>query len=305
MSTSAVPETTFAPYQTQKERFHTILFATDFSPESQAALREAIATARAYEARLVVLHVLAPEMVYEMAPEALVVPVHSRRRWAEAEMTQLLISGCLRDILHEAQIIEGPIDLVLDKVIKSESADLVVVGSHGLTGARKLIFGSVAETIFRTVPCPVLVVGPNANAKGRSNRSVHGVLWATSLSSEGDPSIHYALSLAQEHQARLTLLHVWQASKAAVPGDGDRLRNEAVRKLEKYLPAETGLWFRASALVTEGPPEEEIVAAARAVKADRIVLGVRRGHKLASHLPGTIAYEVVRQAPCPVLIVPN
>jgi nucleotide-binding universal stress UspA family protein len=305
MNAAAIPNPEFAPRETKKVGFQTILFATDFSRESDAALQEAIATARAYEARLLVLHVLTPEMSYEVAPEALVIATHSRRRWAETEMTQLLISGCLRDILHEAQIIEGPIDLVLDKAIKSESADLVVVGSHGLSGARKLIFGSVAETIFRTVPCPVLVVGPNANTKGRINRSMHGVLWATSLSREGDPSVHYALSLAQEHQARLTLLHVWQASKADPPGDGDPLRQEAVRKLEKYLPAETGLWFRASALVTEGSPEEEIVAAARAVKADRIVLGVRRGHKLASHLPGTIAYEVVRQAPCPVLIVPN
>ena len=305
MNIAMIPESDLAPCQTKKVRFQTILFATDFSPESQIALREAIATARAYEARLLVLHVLAPEVLYDVVPEAAVLEASTRRRWAETEMTQLLISGCLRDILHEVRIVEGPVEAALARIIESENADLVIVGSHGLTSTKKLFFGSVAEHIFRTSPCPVLVVGPRSTTKGRLGRSVHSVLWATSLASDDDPSRHHAISLAQEHQARLTLLHVWQASQAIPPHDADRLRTEAAEKLEKLLPEEAGLWFPASMLMMEGSPEEEIVAAARAVKADRIVLGVRRGHPAASHLPGTIAYEVVRRAPCPVLIVPR
>lgn len=305
MNTAMITGTDFAPGHTKKVGFRTILFATDFSPGSQMALREATATARAYEARLIVVHVLAPETFYAVVPEAAVIENSSRRRWAETQMTELLISGSLRDILHEARIVEGPIGPVLTETIQSEKADLVVVGSQGLTGARKLVFGSVAESIFRTSPCPVLVVGPKAVTKGRLGRSVHSVLWATSLSSDDEPSSLYAFSLAQEHQARLTLLHVWQAYRALPLHDAERLRQEAVKKLERFLPSENGLWFPASMMVTEGSPEEEIVAAARTVKADRIVLGVRRGHQMASHLPGTIAYEVVRQAPCPVLIVPR
>ena len=299
-----IPEADLAPFHKKNVRFQTILFATDFSAGSQAALREATATARAYEARLLVLHVLAPEVLYDVIPEGAVLAAAARKRSAETEMTQLLISGCLRDILHEVRIVQGSIDSVLAKTIESENVDLVVVGSHGISSARKLVFGSVAEHIFRTSLCPVLVVGPKSGTKGRLGRSVHSVLWATSLSSD-DPSRHHALSLAREHQARLALLHVWQASQAIPPRDADRLRREAALKLEKLLPGENGLWFPASMLLMEGAPEEEIVAAARVVKADRIVLGVRRGHPYASHLPGTIAYEVVRQAPCPVLIVPR
>ncbi|MGO9640363.1 MAG: universal stress protein [Candidatus Acidiferrales bacterium] len=305
MNAAAIPNPEFAPRETKKVGFQTILFATDFSRESDAALQEAIATARAYEARLLVLHVLTPEMTYEIAPEALVLATHSRRRWAETEMTQLLISGCLRDILHEAQIVEGPIEPVLAKIIKCESVDLVVVGSHGLTGTQKVMFGSVAEAIFRTSPCPVLVVGPKATGNEIPVHPVRSVLLATSLASEHDPSLHYALSLAQEHQARLTLLHVWQASRSAPARDGDYLRHDAAQKLRNLLPGEVESWCHVNTIVMEGSPEEEIVAAACEVKADRIVLGVRRGHPFASHLPGTIAYEVVRNAPCPVLIVPK
>jgi nucleotide-binding universal stress UspA family protein len=305
MNIAMIPETVFEPLQTKKVRFQTILFATDFSAGSQAALREATATARAYEARLLVLHVLAPETLYDVIPEGAVLEANSRRRWAETEMTQLLISGALCDILHEVRIVQGPMDAVLANTIQTENVDLVVVGSHGLTSARKLVFGSVAEHIFRTSPCPVLVVGPKSTTKGRLGRSVHSVLWATSLSSDDDPARYHALSLAQEHQARLTLIHVWQESQAIPPHDAEGLRREAAQKLEKLLPDENGLWFPASMLLMEGSPEEEIVAAARAVKADRIVMGVRRGHPHASHLPGTIAYAVVRHAPCPVLIVPK
>ena len=305
MNVAAIHESELAPGQAKKIGFQTILVATDFSVESQAALREAIATARAYESRLLVLHVLTPEMSYEIAPEALVLATHSRRRWAETEMTQLLISGCLRDILHEVHIVEGAIETVLGRFIESENVDLVVVGSHGLTGAKKLVFGSVAEAIFRTSPCPVLVVGPSAVGKSKVARPVHSVLWATSLSSGQDSSMHCAFSLAHEHQARLTLLHVWQGSRA-VPFMGiDDFREEAKQRLRNFLPVEGDLWFQTETLVMEGSPEQEIVSTARAMKSDRIVLGVRRGHPFASHLPGTIAYEVVRRAPCPVLIVPR
>ncbi len=305
MSTAMIRQPQLSPARSSQVGFRTILFATDFGPSSQAALREATATARAYEARLLVLHVLPPETYYDVIPEGALLEAKEQKRWAEHQMTQLLISGGLRDILHEVQIQRGSIDAVLAKTIESEKVDLVVLGSHGLKSARKLVFGSVAEHIFRTSPCPVLVVGPQAATKGRIGRSVHSVLWATSLSSPEDGPRRLALSLAQEHQARLTMLHVWQASQAFPYRDTERLRREASQKLEEFLPEENVLWFPASMLMVEGSPEEEIVAAARAVKADRIVLGVRRGHPHASHLPGTIAYEVVRNAPCPVLIVPK
>ena len=94
---------------------------------------------------------------------------------------------------------------------------LVVVGTHGRPGISKVLMGSVAERIFRQASCPVLTVGPNVSGEPEAIVDMHTILFPTDFSPESVAAVPYATSLAQEHQARVYLLHVTSGAVDDVP----------------------------------------------------------------------------------------
>ena len=113
--------------------------------------------------------------------------------------------------------------------------------------------------------------------------------------------------MAQEHQARLLLLHVMRDPdfKARKRTAEDSVAN-AMHQLYELVPQEAELWCRAETTVRFGNPAERIIETAVELEADLIVLGVRSaaGHLgAATHLGRTTAHKVVAHAPCPVLTV--
>jgi nucleotide-binding universal stress UspA family protein len=115
----------------------------------------------------------------------------------------------------------------------------------------------------------------------------------------------YALSLAQENQARLTLLHVVPEKAAAgsmTEGDVASLR----AKLNDLIPEETRLWCQPGSFVEKGRPATQLLETANRRGADLIVLGIRSASQhlgSATHLAGATAHKVLVQARCPVLTV--
>jgi nucleotide-binding universal stress UspA family protein len=133
----------------------TILHPTDFSDRSGYALQLAAALARDYHARLVILHVISrPVIAYGNA----VVPDEPEivRNAAQEQLDGLLIPG--GGLLAERRLAEGDPAEVILHVAREIPADLVVVGTHGRTGLRRVLMGSVAEQVVRRAPCPVLTV---------------------------------------------------------------------------------------------------------------------------------------------------
>jgi len=133
----------------------TILHPTDFSEHSQFAFRLACALARDYNARLVLLHVMQPPMVvYAGGP----VPAEM---WPSAEEVQGHLHQLENDahrVRVESQILEGdPVDMIL-RAAKETHSDLIVMGTHGRRALARLLVGSVAESVLRKSPCPVLTV---------------------------------------------------------------------------------------------------------------------------------------------------
>lgn len=134
----------------------TILHPTDFSEPSQAAFALACALARDYGARLVALHVVSiPVFVYgegylPTAPEELLAP-------AREQLNQLLSpQGNVRAEQRLEQGEDAALEIV--RVAREINADLIVMGTHGRTGLRRLLMGSVAEQVVRKGPCPVLTM---------------------------------------------------------------------------------------------------------------------------------------------------
>ncbi len=129
-----------------------ILFPTDFSPASEAALDHAISLARDANAKLLLLHVLEPAGVYGDAP---CYGVHEQEFVGEQRLHAVPVDPRVR---VERRVVVGmPAEQILAQAVKDE-VDMIVMGTHGRTGMMRLVTGSVAERVMRGATCPVLAV---------------------------------------------------------------------------------------------------------------------------------------------------
>jgi universal stress protein A len=137
-----------------------ILFATDFSSSSNAALPYALSVAHRYGATLYAAHVIPTQAEFLlMSPEGWPsVDVDEKKR-IQPDIDQL--EKQLQAIPHSVLTPEGNVANVLTQIIEEREIDLLVLGTHGRAGMGKLFMGSVAEEVFRRAPCPVLSVGPH------------------------------------------------------------------------------------------------------------------------------------------------
>ena len=174
--------------------------------------------------------------------------------------------------------------VILD-LARGLGADLLVLGTHGRSGFRKLVLGSVAEKVVRKAPCPVLTV-PCA-VEGHPDKPVfEHVLCGVDFLETSQRAVEYAVSLAEEANGRLTLLHTieWVPDERRPTHTtfGLNLYRQAVltearARLAELVPAEARDWCQIDMRVACGEPSVEILRAAAAERADLVVLGA--GHQ--------------------------
>jgi nucleotide-binding universal stress UspA family protein len=197
--------------------------------------------------------------------------------------------------------IEGaPATVILERA-RELPADLVIIGTHGRGGFDRWVLGSVAEKVLRKAPCPVLTVSGSAQA-AEPRSLFKKILYACDFSVSSLAGLDYALSLAHEADARLTLLHVLEW---LLINDQRRasLETEALERLREAVPTSTKEWLQTEEIVTEGRAYREILSIAQERDADLIVMGVQGRGALDVMFFGSTAHHVVRQAACPVLTV--
>jgi nucleotide-binding universal stress UspA family protein len=280
-----------------------ILVTTDFSEVSDRALDYAIALARRYDARIYLAHVITPDPFQFAEPQLAQATYEKVRQAAEEGITDILISGKLRGVPHEVLMEEGNVWPALNKLITEHEIDLVVVGTHGRGKVQKILIGSVAEEIFRQADCAVLTVGPAVKGEIRKEVELKSILFATDFGPGAEKAAAHAFSLAQEHDARLMLLHVIESAAAYTEESVARQRDINIVRMEKLMPKGAEDWCKPEFRVTFGAAVEEILISARESKADLVVMGAKPRRSLAGHVPLTIAYNVVTKAGCPVLTV--
>jgi nucleotide-binding universal stress UspA family protein len=290
-------------------KFRNILFLTDFSGPSEAALSFAITLGRQYGAKVHALHILLPTpypYAYA-APGFTAAVLEAEEENAQAEMQKM--ESQLEGLEHET-IVERGINVWpgVEQAIRERAIDLVVVGTRGRTGADKLMLGSVAEEIFRRSSVPVLTIGPGARSSAHKGARFRRVLFATDLTPESLARAPYAVSLAQENQAQLLLLLVMPKQEHPSADDNKRLEVctvEAMQRLYEIVPDDAKLEFSPEAVLEYGEPAERIVELSKQREVDLVVLGVRNANHIgaATHLEGAVAHKVVAHAPCPVLTV--
>lgn len=137
----------------------TILHPTDFSEQSEFAFRVASSLARDYNARLILLHVNQPPMViYAGGP----MPAETWPNVEEVKGKLRNMEGRTHHVRVELKVLEGdPVDMIL-RAAEETHSDVIVMGTHGRTALTRLLLGSVAESVIRKAPCPVLTAKPAA-----------------------------------------------------------------------------------------------------------------------------------------------
>jgi len=275
-----------------------VLFATDFSPVSEAALPFAVAIARRFESSIQAVHVLAPGELQPMAESAPLLMQDTLIQRAERQMGELLSSDAFLGVPHDGRVRSGAeIWTEIELLIESDKSDLVVLGTHGREGLKQIVLGSIAETIFRAAPCPVMVVGPKVPKKP-TLPVFRDLLFATDLSPASLRALPFVQAFAEENQAETIVLHVTQ----------EKVRN---RKEQAMAAESLGKWMcelippkpHVEYEVLFGAPAENILKVASERQCDLIMLGAHHASNFASHLPGAVAHRIVSEATCPVLTV--
>src|SRR5207248_11055703 len=128
---------------------------------------------------------------------------------------------------------------VLERLIERHEIDLFVLGTHGRQGLSKLVMGSAAEEIFRRARCPVLTVGPKAARDPGNFENWKTILFATDFSAGSLKALPYALSLAEENEAKLILLHLVPLDPVQ---DQQDIERAVIERMEGMVPEDAAAW---------------------------------------------------------------
>lgn len=281
-----------------------ILCPTDLSTEADEALRYALALAKTYRAKLILVYCKEPGSVPDsacacQAPDLFKLSLFTRLDANELKTLDWTGVVCEGDdvgktIVHEAQ---------------KWKADLIVMRSRRRPRAAVLL-GSTAETVCRSAPCPVLVTHPHeVEWVGLSTEEIdlHRILIAHDFSSDSDLALNYGCSLAQEYQTEVHLLHVLDSAGHLEPElawstSSGSAYTVVANRLQRTIPKEAFLWCQVVNVVRCGKAHEEILAYAKEHEIDLICMGASGSGWSLGKLLGSTVDRVLRQAPCPVLI---
>jgi len=280
-----------------------VLFATDFSPATEAAFSYAVAIADRYHSRLYVAHVINPESFDLFEPESARAMIKQAHDEAARKITQLLAPLRLEPDRYEIVVAEGVVSEALIETIQTNHIDLTVLGTHGRRALKKLLMGSIAEEVFRMAPCPVLTVGPK-NAPARAKDTLRHILYPVEFFPDSSKSAGYAVSLAERYGATLTVMNVSENSPAS-PNTLEPFTEPFEHWIGDHVPQNSDLRNRIRFERGFGPATDSILDLTEKAAVDIIVMSVRGlDPVMAAHLPKSdTAHELVSRAPCPVLTI--
>jgi len=185
-------------------------------------------------------------------------------------------------------------------MVRENHIDLAILSTHGRTGLKHLMMGSVAEELFRNLPCPVLTVGPHLAPRFQTLTGLKEILFPTDMSEESKAVFPYLASLAAEYQAHITVLHVLPLQTAANP-EAKKLAEPLQKQMEHTFAPTLSPRTPVSYVIDFGNPAERTLTHALTSSADLIGMGVRQAGEITTHFRTTAAYKVVIGAYCPVL----
>ena len=288
----------------------TVLCPVDGSECSDRALAHAAEFCRSRGAQLVVLAVrpvvpvpalwlssaaIAPEVGRDTLERARTVLAEEVRRVTDLPGVELEVA--VGDVVSE-----------ILRVARERHAGLLVVGTHGLRGLDRLVLGSVTERLLRKTACPMLVV-PSAAVDPAATRHPAAIVCGVDRAEASHLALAHASAIARLHGARLVLIHVFEDFAAEDPRFAHHFNTEACWReaqpgiraaYDAMVPGECRETCEVEVITRRGRPFRVILEVATSWSADLIVIGA------AGWNPpyGSTAAHVLREAKCPVLVVP-
>ena len=274
-----------------------ILIATDFSPASEVGLRYALALARHYQGKIYIVPAVAMDSVVAIANDTWQRAFDESRTRAMGWIAELQLSGQLDGVRHELPVGDRA-EKALPRLLENQDFDLAI-NAVGCREGQTLLLEPTVEDVIRRSKCPVLTIGSQLH--DTADGELRNIVYATDFSPESLQGARYALSLAQEFQARLTLLHVVEGLEPTLLDERAQIAKPYKLWLGKIVPDEARLWCELEFVVEFGRPAERILQVAWENHADLLVVGARGLDRLTS--PGRNVRKVMCNARCPVLTV--
>lgn len=271
-----------------------ILCPVDLSEPARTALEAAKVLAAEWRSILEVVY------VFEFPPTALMSGEESGlverqwkdyRRWVVGEL-----EGMVSDLPKarvRTRVHEGVPAAVLGRILRKGEHGMVVMGTHGYTGLKHVVFGSVAESVVRASKVPVLTIP----LKGRLDRPQR-ILVPYNMTAYADGALRHALGFADRFGGTVTAVFVADdPEEAAVAVEGLKSR------LVEALGADEAR--RVTAVVREDSPDRGILEEAVSGRHDLVVLSAHRKAFWKDMVLGMTAERVLRHSPIPVLSIPS
>ena len=289
-----------------------ILCPIDYSPASAGALRYAAAIAEQLVTRLIVLIVEDPLLTTAVD---LGTGVHWTRGLSERELSKFVMStfgedsAALAMCEYDVAVGKPPVEIL--RVARERSCDLIVMSSHGLTGARKLFFGSTTERVLRGTTGPVLVTPPDDPGPVHiedAKRLIGRIAVPVDLSPASLHQTQSARRLAEALDVPLVFVHVIEPvgsrpvaplNLAGLESNRRAVAEEGLGELLATIPRR----LKSESWIAHGDPAEEAARIARERHAGLIVMGLR-GSPLSGCRLGSVTYRMICRARTLVLALP-
>lgn len=314
-NTNAEPASQPRVADSQHLTFHRLLVPTDFSQPSLKALDYALSLSASDDSEVRLFHALPPTsefLNYVNFETGAPMPIN------KADITQIC-----KDLEHIAEehvmpghamtyrtVVGSPATEILTAAAEFKS-DLLVISTHGRTGLKHLMLGSVTERVIRQSPCPVLVLRKHerefCQTAADRNPTPDRILVPVDFSPQSLASVRYAVKFASSFGSKVSIMHALYPVQRFVNTEyatgTAALADVVMRRLRKCLFDLVPMEVSGEAIVRTGPPLAEIPALAEQGNYDLIICASNSGSIFRYMLLGSTAEGIVRHAGCPVLVV--
>jgi nucleotide-binding universal stress UspA family protein len=291
-----------------------IICATDFSDPANYAINYGVSLAKEFNAKLYLCHVidLSSATLYGDATFSFETQLVHMEEYAQERLRRIMEPY---QVEWDPLVSTGNVADEVARLAEEKGADMAITATRGHSGLKRLILGSVTEHLMRILPCPLLAVhryDKYPNASKEEDISFKRILIGCDFSPDSNLAFQYGLSLAQEYEAELHLVHVleppiykeWpKASEDTKETIRRNLYEQLKEKLEAMVPNDALNWCKPKTMLLAGHPEEEIAKYADIQGVDLIVLGVAGHGSVESFFVGSTTERVMRKAQCTVLSV--
>ncbi len=290
-----------------------IICLTDLSEFSNRTIDYGLALAKKFDSKLYLSHIveIPPIALYA---EAYINPIEQQNEFINYAHKAMEDLAGDNEVQWEPLITVGHTVSEISRLVSEKNIDLAISASHGRSGLKRLVLGSVTEELMRTLSCPLLVVRGAEESRDEKPPAfcLDKIMVGCDFSADSTLAFNYALSLARQFQSELHLVHVVEPptyQNIFRPGEeGEKKYYEDLqgflgKKLKNMISQDAGERCTPRTELLEGQPYTEIIDYAGKNDINLIVLGLR-GHGLVETLfMGSTTDRVMRRAPCPVLSV--